>query len=323
MVRAVDGEHVRRLGRRRRHGRRRVERDRLEAELVPDLRRGAWPARPPSRRRAPARSSITAKWPRRIDICESSMFPSRSSRASLIAATIPGRSRPIAVTAKSPTNVRYADLVSPADHRARTPLGDSGCPGRNRRGGARLRVSPDPERSVRRNRAGRAAPLHQRALRRRARREPTDRLRASFDDRAALVPLRRRPGAEHAGAARLRDLRLPGAGALLRPVRRQRPGHEEPRRGLRRSAGSAGLRGSDARRVREVRQGRSEVLRQDHLLPRRERPRRHPHRRRRDGLLARLSGVGREAAPGRGRQGATSTTRSPRTGSPATTSPTS
>ena len=45
-------------------------------------------------------ASIIAKWPRRIDICESSMFAEWRSRTSDMAATIPGRSRPTAESAK-------------------------------------------------------------------------------------------------------------------------------------------------------------------------------------------------------------------------------
>ena len=59
-------------------------------------------------------SSITAKCPPRFVIREPSTLPSTSSRPSAIAATIPGRSRPMALTAKWPTRLRYAAYQDPS-----------------------------------------------------------------------------------------------------------------------------------------------------------------------------------------------------------------
>ena len=89
VIGAVDGDHVRGAGGRPAEVVDLVDRDRLEAELR--RTRSRRPSRSPASTPSGSRTiSITAKCPRRMDICESSMFPSSSSSAPLIAATIPG-----------------------------------------------------------------------------------------------------------------------------------------------------------------------------------------------------------------------------------------
>ena len=111
MVGAVDGDHVVGLLRGLGVGADLVDGERLEAEPLDRRRQRGLDGVLRRGRSGTETISITAKWPPRIVIRESSMLPSTPSSPRLIAATIPGRSRPMALTAKWPTRLRYAPRV--------------------------------------------------------------------------------------------------------------------------------------------------------------------------------------------------------------------